>query len=213
MNFLTEKAFECSRTGIFAYSDVLVWLGENRNSVRNLVKRAIAGGEIVHIRRGLYCLGVKYRRHPLDRRALAALIYGPGYISMETALAIHGWIPEAVHAVLSVSAGRARSFETPLGFFDYVQVRQNPLYAGVERRECETPGQSFLVAKPLKALADCVASRGLDWHGIEPLAESLRVEEEELGTLKTGDFEELDGIYKSRRARVFLEGLRKELGL
>ena len=45
------------------------------------------------------------------------------------------------------------------------------------------------------------------------LAESLRVEEEELGTLKAGDFEELDGIYKSRRARVFLEGLRKELGL
>ena len=51
MNLLTEKAFELSRTGIFTYSDVLVWLGEGRNSVRGLVKRAIAAGEIIHILR------------------------------------------------------------------------------------------------------------------------------------------------------------------
>ncbi len=45
MNFLTEQAFEFSRTGVFSYSDVLVWLGENRNSVKGLVRRAIASGE------------------------------------------------------------------------------------------------------------------------------------------------------------------------
>lgn len=213
MNLLTEKAFELSQSGVFTYSDVLVWLGENRNSVRNLVKRAIGNGEIVHIRRGLYCLGAKFRRWPIDRRALAGLVYGPSYISMETALSIHGWIPEAVHAIISVSEGRAKSFDTPMGFFDYVQVGQRLLYAGVERRECETPGLSFLVARPLKALADCVASRGLDWRGVEPLAESLRIEEESLEALASSDFAELDGAYKSRKARVFLDGLRKELGL
>ena len=63
MNLLAEKAFEFSRTGIFSYSDVLVWLGEQRNSVRGLVKRAIGAGEIIHIRRGLYCLSPKYNRY------------------------------------------------------------------------------------------------------------------------------------------------------
>ena len=34
MNLLAEKAYENSKTGVFAYSDVLVWLGGTRNSVR-----------------------------------------------------------------------------------------------------------------------------------------------------------------------------------
>ena len=212
MNFLTEQAFEFSRTGVFSYSDVLVWLGENRNSVKGLVRRAIASGEIVHVRRGLYCLSRKYNRYGINRLVLANLVYGPSYVSMESALAFHGWIPEAVHAVTSVSLGRARSFETPLGHFDYGQVRQFPLLAAVERVREEDGARSFLVARPLKALADYVASHGRDWTGPEPLEESLRIDRESLETLASDDFEELDGVYRSRRARKFLDGLRRNLG-
>lgn len=212
MNLLAEKAFEFSRTGIFSYSDVLVWLGEQRNSVRGLVKRAIGAGEIIHIRRGLYCLSPKYNRYGISRNVLANLVYGPSYISMETALSIHGWIPEAVHSVVSVSLGRAKTFETPVGYFDYVQIAQTPLFAGVERMEGETSAQAFLVAKPLKALADYVASHGMDWQDSDPLEESLRIDPESIGGLTTADFDELDGVYKSRRARRFLSGLRRELG-
>ena len=211
MNLLTEKAFELSRTGIFTYSDVLVWLGEGRNSVRGLVKRAIASGEIIHIRRGLYCLAPKYRRHSISRNVIANILYGPSYVSMETALSVHGWIPEAVHSVISVSYGRANSFETPLGYFDYVQVGQMPLFAAVERLQDESSA-CFLVAKPLKAIADYVASRGMDWSGAEPLEVSLRIEREKLDDLTSKDFNELDGVYKSRKARNFLDSLRKELG-
>ncbi len=212
MNLLAEKAFEFSRTGIFSYSDVLVWLGEQRNSVRGLVKRAIGAGEIIHIRRGLYCLSPKYNRYGISRNVLANLVYGPSYISMETALSIHGWIPEAVHSVVSVSLGRAKTFETPVGYFDYVQIAQTPLFAGVERMEGESSAQAFLVAKPLKALADYVASHGMDWQDSDPLEESLRIDPESIGGLTTADFDELDGVYKSRRARRFLSGLRRELG-
>ena len=211
MNLLTEKAFEFSRTGIFAYSDVLVWLGEGRNSVRGLVKRAIAAGEIIHIRRGLYCLAPKYRRQGISCNVIANLIYGPSYVSMESALSVHGWIPEAVHSVVSVSLGRAKSFETPMGYFDYVQIAQRPLMAAVERIR-DGSFASFLVAKPLKAIADYVAARGMDWRGVEPLEESLRIERDDLSSLTTDDFEELEGVYKSLRARRFLAGLRKELG-
>lgn len=212
MNLLVEKAYELSKTGIFAFSDVLVWLGESRNSVRGLVKRAIASGDVLHIRRGLYCLAPRFNRHGVSRNLLANLIYGPSYISMETALSVHGWIPEAVHSVVSVSLGRAKSFETPLGYFDYVQVAQQPLFAAVEHMRGESAAQTFLVARPLKALADYVASRGLDWRGVEPLEESLRIEVEHLEGLGSNDFDELEGVYRSRKARAFLAGLRKELG-
>jgi hypothetical protein len=212
MNFLTEKAFELSRTGIFSYSDVLVWLGERRNSLRGLVKRAIAAGEIIHIRRGLYCLSPKFNRFGISRNVIANLVYGPSYVSMETALSIHGWIPEAVRSVISVSLGRAKTFETPIGYFDYVQIAQTPLFAGVERMEGESSAQAFLVAKPLKAVADYVASHGMDWLDSEPLEESLRIDCESIGGLTSADFDELEGVYKSRRARRFLAGLRRELG-
>lgn len=200
-----------SRTGIFTYSDVLVWFGEGRNSVRGIVKRAIAAGEIIHIRRGLYCLAPKYRRQGISCNVIANIIYGPSYVSMESALSVHGWIPEAVHSVVSVSLGRAKSFETPMGYFDYVQIAQRPLMAAVERVRDES-SVTFLVAKPLKAIADYVAARGMDWRGVEPLEESLRIERDDLDSLSTDDFEELEGVYKSLRARRFLAGLRKELG-
>ena len=112
----------------------------------------------------------------------------------------------------ALSLGRAKSFETPLGYFDYVQITQTPLFSGVERIEDTSSMQSFLVAKPLKAIADYVASHGMDWRDSEPLEESLRIEHENIVTFTAADFDELDGVYKSRRARLFLSGLRKELG-
>lgn len=211
MNFLTEKAFSLSKTGIFSYSDVLVWLGENRNSVKGLVNRAITANEILHVRRGLYCLAPKYAKFGISRNVLANLIYGPSYLSMESALSVHGWIPEAVHSTISVSSGRAKTFKTPLGFFDYVQIGQHPLFAAVESRRDNAAQPPYLVAKPLKALADYVVSHGLDWTGAEPLIDSLRIDEDCLAQLGAGDFDELDGVYRSRRARNFLDGLRKEL--
>ena len=212
MNFLTEKAFEFSKTGVFSYSDVLVWVGENRNSVHGLVKRAIASGEILHIRRGLYCLAPKYNRNGISRFVLANLIYGPSYVSMESALSFHGWIPEAVHETVSVSLGRAKTFATPVGHFNYGQVRQFPLLCAVERIQDDESAQSFLVAKPLKALADYVASRGMDWTDADPLEDNLRIDPENLESLTTEDFAELNGVYRSRRARNFLSGLKRSLG-
>jgi len=103
MNFLAEKAREESKTGVFTYSDALVWLGGTRNSVRCRIMRAIDSGEILSLRRGLYCLTKRYNSAGVSRNLIANLIYGPSYISLETALSFHGWIPEAVHSVSSVS--------------------------------------------------------------------------------------------------------------
>jgi len=213
MNLLAEKVWEESKTGVFSYSDALVWLGGTRNSVRCRIMRAIDSGEVLPLRRGLYCLSQRCNPAGISRNLVANLIYGPSYISMETALSFHGWIPEAVHSVSSVSLGRAKTFDTPIGYFDYVQIRQTPLLAGVTRIVGKDEAQgSYYMAKPLKAMADYVAFRRKDWVGIEPLVESLRIDEDSLLSLTAGDFRELEGVYRSARARNFLAGIRKELG-
>ena len=210
MNFLAEKVIAHTKTGIFTFGDVLTWLPHaTRAAVYAHVQRALKSGEVIQLRRGLYHLSSSVFPALVSTEMLANLIYGPSYVSLESALSYHGWIPEAVHNCTSVTSGRPRHFDTPHGRFSYVRIKQTPLMAGVL---CEqVTGGTFLVATPLKALADIVAARGLDWGDSGPLVSSLRIEPEDIDGLTSEDFDMLDGVYYSRRARTFLAGLRKEL--
>ncbi len=211
MNHLAEKAIAHTKTGIFTFGDVLTWLPHaTRAAVYAYIQRALKSGEVIQVRRGLYHLSRSVFPSLISTKVLANLIYGPSYVSLESALAYHGWIPEAVHNCTSVTNARPRHFDTPHGRFSYQRIKQTPLMAGVTCDE-STRG-SFLVATPLKALADIVAARGLDWTDSHPLILSLRIEPDDLETISSEDFDMLDGIYYSKRARVFLAGLRKDLG-
>lgn len=183
-------------------SNVLCGTEDRRYS---LLKRTMARGEIIRIRRGLYCLAPPYQRHPLNLFAVAQSIYGPSYITVESALSYHGWIPESVHAVTSATSKRSREFKTPVGLFSYRRVLCDPFLAGVER--IQTGSDSFFIATPWRAMADYVFIYKKDWKGIAPLLDSLRIEKE---ALKDSDQEELRTIrnaYQSERVRRFLKGM------
>ena len=103
MNFLAEKALACTKTGIFTFGDVLVWLPHaTRAAIYAHIQRALKSGEVIQARRGLYYLSRSVFPTLVSTEALANLIYGPSYVSLETALAYHGWIPEAVRNCTSV---------------------------------------------------------------------------------------------------------------
>ena len=144
--------------------------------------------------------------------ALAQHVHGPSYVSLESALSWHGWIPEAVHAVTSVSFKKSREFKTPLGVFSYDRVPQRVLYSEVERL-ADASGNVFLMAKPLKALADYVYVRKKDWAGIEAVVSDLRIEPEELEQITGGMLDALSGNYCDPRVKRFLERLREDLNL
>ena len=122
------------------------------NSRYGLVKRAIRAGEIIHLRRGLYVLSKRYRRHPANLYEIAQNIYGPSYISVESALSYHGWIPEAVYTVTSACAKRSKVVKTPLGLFSYDHLPSNDFYGGV-LRVASAEGGVFLMATPWRALS------------------------------------------------------------
>lgn len=212
MNTLTEKVFECVPYSDFTSRDVANLFPGSGDRRYGLVKRAISKGEIIHIRRGLYCLAPKYQKKSINLYALAQRIYGPSYISLESALSWHGWIPEAVYTVTCVSFKKAKEFSTPLGVFSYNRIPQKLFYAGVERLADEA-GNIFLMAKPIKALSDYVYVHKKDWMGLKPVVESLRVEEEELASITASEFNSLIENHVSRRIQKFLKGLKKDLNL
>ncbi|MCX5682268.1 MAG: type IV toxin-antitoxin system AbiEi family antitoxin domain-containing protein, partial [Planctomycetota bacterium] len=143
MQSLTEIALEKAAGGVFTRPEVACWIGGSPDRQFSLLKRALAAGEVVRIHRGLYCLAAKYLRQKIDPLVLAQRIYGPSYISLETALSYHGWIPEAVYVVTSTSLDRSREFDTPMGHFSFTRVPQKTFYAEVMRVEKEGGG-SFL---------------------------------------------------------------------
>jgi hypothetical protein len=210
MQRLTEIAFEKADLGIFTRAEVACWVGGSPHRQFNLVKRALASGEVVHVRRGLYCLAAKYLREKIDPLVLAQRIYGPSYVSLETALSYHGWIPEAVYTVTSTALERSREFATPLGQFSFARVPQKVFYTQVTRME-KLAGESFLLASPLKALSDYVYVHRQDWRSAHPVVESLRVEESALASVDAGAIDELLANYPALRVRRFLKGLRKDL--
>ena len=105
------------------------------------ISRMLAGGELLPLRRGLYL-----RDRAVDPISLASAIYGPSYISYESALAWHGLIPEKVGVIISATLKRPADFENPVGYFRYHHVPVRVFSVGIER-----------VDDPTKALCDSVA--------------------------------------------------------
>ncbi len=173
-----------------------------------LVKRALAQQQLIRLRRGFYCLAEKYRRAPLNLFVLAQKIYGPSYISLESALSHHGWIPETVYTITSVTSKRSKEFENTLGQFIYRRISSDHLLTGVERVGVESG--SFLIARPWKAVADYIYTYKKDWKGRKPLMESLRIEKEDLAVADPAELEEIESSYKSVRVMNFLRSIRKE---
>jgi hypothetical protein len=138
---------------IFDYQALLDCLRDYRKP-RDRIQRLVAAGDIVRVRKGLYAFAAPFRRQPVVREHLANLIYGPSYVSLDSALSYHGLIPERVEAVTSVTTGRSRVFDTPFGVFSYRTLTSARYAVGALLVADGTP--AFLLASPEKALADKV---------------------------------------------------------
>ena len=164
---------------------------------RNKLAALVRSGEIVRVKKGLYVSNGAV----VDRWVLAGLIYGPSYISLETALAHHGLIPERVDEVTCISTKRPRLFDTPMGRFSYRAVPARVFLMGVALVEAE--GGNHLLASPEKALCDRVALvRNLTAQRHVPalLDEELRIDAESLAEFDVTLVQEIARRY--RRASV-----------
>lgn len=176
---------------------------------RMKISTLLAKGVIVRVKKGLYIFGESQRRQPFCRELLANLVYGPSYISLEYALSYHGLTPERVETVTSVTCGRSRIFETPVGIFTYRMIPLEAYRTGMDRVELDG-GRSFLIAIPEKALADrVVAERGAGISTQKELYDfllnNLRVDPTVLRELDAARLMEIAVHYRSRRVRLLAD--------
>jgi hypothetical protein len=120
--------------------------------VRRQISRWVASGRLHQLRRGLYAIAPPQAREAPDVLAVASRLHRPSYVSLQSALAYHGVIPESVSVVTSVTAGRPRRFRTALGEFAYRHIHPS-LFWGY-RQIGHRPGEPVYVAFPEKALLD-----------------------------------------------------------
>lgn len=214
MQFLTEKILKLAPpAGLFDSTVIVNLFSEKSDGARKLlVNRATLSGEIVRLKPGLYCLAREFRKQEPHPFTIASMLYSPSYVSLETALSHHSLIPEAVYQVASISNRRAQRFETPFGTFVYLRVPSMPLMAGVVSTEIQK-GTWAYVATPLRAIADLIYIRKIDWnaHGISFLVDSMRIEEDDLRKIDMSCLQEIVCAIRSRRVRNYLKHLAKEM--
>lgn len=181
----------------------------------HLVNRAVKAGELVRLRRGLYVLADEFREHPVHPFAVARMLVPGSYVSLETALAFHGWIPEAVYTTASIVPGRkVKEFRhKQLGLFTFhpLAIRRGSFLELVRRVKASS--QSFLVAEPLRALMDLVCLKKVEWQGFAWIEQGLRVDADAFNKVTGAELRTLKDVYKHRRVRDFIGELEQSLGL
>lgn len=177
------------------------------------VKRALKSGELIRIKRGHYVLSDSNRAQPVHPFALAQTLVVGSYISMETALAFHGWIPEAVYTTVSVTPGRKSKDvqHEKFGQFEFnpLALHKSGFLSGVDRHVLNE--QPSLVATPLRALMDIVAYRKQDWVGMSWIESGLRIGSSHLLELRRQDFKSLKEVYKHKAAKDFVAKLEIDI--
>ena len=181
----------------------------------HLVNRAIKAKELSRLKRGLYILSNTLRSEPCHPFAIAQAMVPGCYVSLETALAYHGWIPEAVMTTACIIPQRkSREYSHPdLGTFTFRPLALQTGYFLEMVQYTRINQQSLLVAKPLRALIDLVCINKIHWQGLDWLQQGLRIEEENLSLIRTQEIQTLKNVYKQKRVQHFLEQLSFSLKL
>ena len=120
--------------------------------VRRQLSRWVRAGRLYQLRRGLYALAPPYQKAPPHPFLVANALSPGSYVSLHSALAHYGLIPEYVPVVTSVTPARPGRRETPLGLFEFRHLK-GPLLFGYRRVDLGG-GQAAFVATPEKALLD-----------------------------------------------------------
>jgi predicted transcriptional regulator of viral defense system len=178
--------------------DMLLNLLSDYSAPNNKIISLEASGKLIRLKRGLYVGSPQNNGTLLSPELIANHLLGPSYVSMETALAHYGMIPERVYSVLSLTTKRAKTFDTSLGIFSYIQTSVEYFRIGLFQ---ETVNQqyAFLIASREKALCDkMVYTRQLNLtsqKAVETyLEKDLRIE---MQSLKTLDIEIIKQCYET----------------
>lgn len=130
-------------------------------------------GILLRLRRGLYSIPRAITGESLSRELIANHLYGPSYVSFESALSYYGLIPERVYVTKSATLKRKKAYDTPVGHYQYIHVPEAYYPTGL-RLEIIEDAYAYMIASPEKAVCDLILSTsGLRLQSVKSCGEYL----------------------------------------
>ena len=200
-------------SGYLTDSDLLNLLGRT-GGFNNKIKTLVDNGVLERLKRGFYIAGPDYRSNPIDNFSVSNLLYGPSYVSLESALSYYGLIPEAVRTVTAIALQKPKHFDTKIGFFEYHKILASAVHTGVVSVENAFNGHC-LIAVCEKAILDTVYLRFSGDNVVDWLVNSLRIELTDLQSLDLGFMRATARLYNRRfsaRIDAFVDQVQKTGG-
>ena len=139
-------------------------------------------GILAPVKKGLYIAGPALKTNKPEPFLIANHIWGPSYVSVDSALSYYGLIPERVYEVSSMTTKASRKFTTPVGRFSYTHLSL-PYYSfGIQQLKLSDE-QNVMIASREKALFDkVITTAGIVLRSkkdvLAYLIENLRIDED-----------------------------------
>lgn len=165
-------------------------------------------GKLIRLKKGMYVVSPDVSGELLSVELIANHLYGPSYVSMESALRYYGLIPETVFTVRSATTNRSKKFENSIATFQYVSVKEDYYSVGINQKTVDKK-YTFLIASPEKALCDLIVTTPrLNFQSVKAvetyLEDDLRLELSAFGTMDKGIIEQCAATGKKKKALELL---------
>jgi len=132
----------------FNVNQVYAW---QPNFEKNNLTRWTKQNLLVKLRNSWYSFP-EYTKTPNIQNFISNKIYGPSYVSLHSALAFYGIIPEAVVHTTAVSSLKKSNFENVFGSFSYQQILPELMFGNEQKNFLNK--HSLIFATPEKAILD-----------------------------------------------------------
>ena len=150
MNFRNSvKAFTNAPLNRLVILDMLKDYKRPNDKISDLIKN----GDLIQLKKGLYVPGVSLDVAGPELFVIANHLWGPSYVSLESAMSYWGLIPERVYQVSSITLKLSKKYKTPKGIFSY-RAMPFPYYSFGTLSVELSPRQVAVIATPEKALCD-----------------------------------------------------------
>lgn len=193
-------------------TQVLLGLLKGYSRPYDKIMEMVNQGILVQLRRGLYMTSSLVSPFTPEPFLIANHLYGPSYISLDSALFHWGLIPERVFEISSVTPRMSKKIMVQNVVYSYTHlpIAYSPL--GIQSISL-TKTQSVLIASPEKALCDkVITTSGINLRSRQQalafLVEDLRIEKDQLRELNTTEMTSwLPVCPKSKSIQLLIETL------
>lgn len=155
------------------------------------ISELVKTGLLTTLKNGLYIPGPKSKLGKAEPFLIANHLWGPSYVSLESALSYWGFIPERVHEITSITTKTSKKYENAVGRFTYRHTGL-PYYSFGIKSVTLKYEQVVMMASPEKAICDkIIMTPGIFLRSIkqtiEFLTEDMRIGENNLVELNAAE--------------------------